>query len=214
MLNSGVYGIFSKIDDRVYIGSATNLSLRKKTHFDKLKSNFHSNKPLQNFVNKYGIENTDFKVLATCPSEYCIKLEQWFLDKYNNKFNLRLIAESNYGLKASEETKQKMSEKRKGKAARGYGFTVSEETKNKMSESGKRKVFSEEHKLNLKLAAQKRAKELSESKKGENNNSAKLNWDKVSFIRSSNKSVKELANEFNVSITTIYKIKNNQIWLV
>ena len=213
MLNSGVYGIFSKIDDRVYIGSATNFSLRKKTHFDKLRSNFHVNKPLQNFVNKYGIENIDFKVLATCPSEYCIKLEQWFLNQYNNKFNIRLIAESNYGLKASNETKQKMSEKRKGKAVRGYGFTVSEETKNKMSESGKKKVFSEEHKLNLKLAAQKRVKELSESKKGENNNSAKLNWDNVSFIRSSNKTVKELANEFNISITTIYKIKNNQIWL-
>jgi len=213
MLNSGVYGIFSKIDDRVYIGSAKNFKKRKKDHFDKLKSNCHGNKYLQNFVNKYGIENIDFKVLSNCPSEYCIKLEQWFLNQHSNKFNIRLIAESNYGLKASDETKQKMSEKRKGKAVRGYGFTVSEKTKNKMSESGKKKIFSEEHKLNLKLAAQKRAKELSESKKGENNNFAKLNWDNVYFIRSSNKSVKELANEFNVSITTIYKIKNNQIWL-
>lgn len=213
MLNSGVYGIFSKIDSRVYIGSATNFDLRKKIHFDKLKSNVHVNKPLQNFVNKYGIENVEFKILAKCPSEYCIKLEQFFLDSFENKFNIRIVAESNFGLKASDETKQKMSKVRKGKAVRGYGFTVSEETKNKMSESGKNKVFSEKHKLNLKLAAQKRAKELSESKKGENNNSAKLNWDNVSFIRSSNKSVKELANDFNVSITTIYKIKNNQIWL-
>ena len=48
MLNSGIYGIFSKIDDRVYVGSATNFDLRKKTHFDKLKSNVHVNKPLQN----------------------------------------------------------------------------------------------------------------------------------------------------------------------
>ena len=113
MLNSGVYGIFSKIDDRVYIGSATNFDLRKKTHFDKLRSNIHVNKPLQNFVNKYGIENVDFKILATCPSEYCIKLEQWFLNQYSNKFNIRLVAESNYGLKASDETKQKMSKKKK-----------------------------------------------------------------------------------------------------
>lgn len=213
MLNSGAYGIFSKIDDRVYIGSAKNLKKRKKDHFNKLKSNCHGNKYLQNFVNKYGIENVDFKVLAVCPSEYCIKLEQWFLNQYSNKFNIRLIAESNYGLKASDETKQKMSEKRKGKAIRGYGFIVTEETKFKMSEAGKNKVFTEEHKQNLKLAAQKRSKELSQKHKGDNNPSAKLDWDKVSYIRSSEKSVKDLALELNVSITTVYKIKNNQIWL-
>lgn len=213
MLNSGVYGIFSKIDDRVYIGSAKNFKKRKKDHFNKLKSNCHGNKYLQNFVNKYGIENVDFKILATCPSEYCIKLEQWFLNQYSNKFNIRLIAESNFGLRASNETKQKMSKVRKGKAVRGYGFTVTEETKSKMSEAGKNKVFTEEHKQNLKIAAQKRSKELSQKHKGNNNPSAKLNWDKVSYIRSSEKFVKDLALELNVSITTIYKIKNNQIWL-
>lgn len=213
MLNSGVYGIFSKIDSRVYIGSATNFDLRKKTHFDKLKSNVHVNKPLQNFVNKYGIENVEFKILAKCPSEYCIKLEQFFLDSFKNKFNIRLVAESNFGLKASDETKQKMSKVRKGKAIRGYGFIVTEETKFKMSEAGKNKVFTEEHKQNLKLAAQKRSKELSQKHKGNNNPSAKLDWNKVSYIRSSEKSVKDLASELNVSITTIYKIKNNQIWL-
>ena len=213
MLNSGVYGIFSKIDSRVYIGSATNFDLRKKIHFDKLKSNVHANKPLQNFVNKYGIENAEFKVLAKCPSEYCIKLEQFFLDSFENKFNIRIVAESNFGLKASDETKQKMSKVRKGKAVRGYGFIVTEETKFKMSEAGKNKVFTDEHKQNLKLAAQKRSKELSQKHKGDNNPSAKLDWDKVSYIRSSEKSVKDLALELNVSITTVYKIKNNQIWL-
>ena len=213
MLNSGVYGIFSKIDDRVYIGSATNFDLRKKTHFDKLKSNVHVNKPLQNFVNKYGIENVEFKVLVKCPSEYCIKLEQFFLDNFDNKFNIRLIAESNFGLRASNETKQKMSKVRKGKAVRGYGFIVTEETKSKMSESGKNKIFTEEHKQNLKLAAQKRSKELSQKHKGDNNPSAKLDWNKVNYIRDSEKPVKDLAIELNVSVTTIYKIKNNQTWL-
>lgn len=217
MLNSGVYGIFSKIDDRVYIGSATNFDLRKKTHFDKLKSNVHVNKPLQNFVNKYGIENVEFKIIAKCPSEYCIKLEQFFLDIFNNKFNIRLIAESNFGLKFSDETKEKMSRKQKQRSKdiinNNKNRIVSEETKSKMSEAGKNKVFTEEHKQNLKLAAQKRSKELSQKHKGNNNPSAKLDWDKVNYIRSSDKTVKELAYELFVSITTIYKIKNNQIWL-
>lgn len=213
MLNSGVYGIFSKIDDRVYIGSTINFNRREIDHFNKLKLNIHRNKFLQNFVNKYGIENVEFRILAKCPSEYCIKLEQFFLDNFNNKFNIRLIAESNFGLKASDETKQKMSKVRKGKAVRGYGFTVTQETKSKMSEAGKNKVFTEEHKQNLKLAARKRSKELSQKHKGDNNPSAKLDWDKVNYIRTSEKSVKNLATELSVSITTIYKIKNNQIWL-
>lgn len=217
MLNSGVYGIFSKIDDRVYIGSATNFDLRKKTHFDKLKSNVHVNKPLQNFVNKYGIENVEFRILAKCPSEYCIKLEQFFLDNFDNKFNIRIIAESNFGLKFSEETKQKMSIKQKQRSKEiinnNKNRIVSEKTKSKMSKAGKNKVFTDKHRQNLKLAAQKRSKELSQKHKGNNNPSAKLNWDKVNYIRTSEKSVKDLATELFVSITTIYKIKNNQIWL-
>lgn len=218
MLNSGVYGIFSKIDDRVYIGSATNFDLRKKTHFNKLKSNVHVNKPLQNFVNKYGIENIEFRILAKCPSEYCIKLEQFFLDNFENKFNIRLIAESNFGLKFSEETKQKMSIKQKQRSKEiidnNKNRIVSEETKSKMSIAGKNKVFTAEHKQNLKLAAQKRSKELSQKHSGDNNPSAKLDWDKVNYIRTSEKPIKNLATELSVSITTIYKIKNNQIWLV
>jgi len=185
MLNSGVYGIFSKIDDRVYIGSTINFNRREVDHFNKLKLNIHGNKFLQNFVNKYGIENVEFVVLAKCPSEYCIKLEQFFLDNFDNKFNIRLIAESNFGLRASNETKQKMSKVRKGKAVRGYGFTVTEKTKFKMSEAGKNKVFTEKHKQNLKIAAQKRSKELSQKHKGNNNPSAKLDWDKVNYIRNS-----------------------------
>ena len=82
-----------------------------------------------------------------------------------------------------------------------------------MSEAGKNKVFTDKHKQNLKLAAQKRSKELSQKHKGDNNPSAKLDWDKVNYIRTSDKSVKNLATELSVSITTIYKIKNNQIWL-
>ena len=106
-----------------------------------------------------------------------------------------------------------MSKVRKGKAVRGYGFIVTEETKSKMSEAGKNKVFTDKHKQNLKLAAQKRSKKLSQKHRGDSNPSAKLDWNKVNYIRYSEKSVKDLATELSVSITTIYKIKNNQIWL-
>ncbi len=141
------------------------------------------------------------------------KIRTIFIDNVGSKFNIRLTAESNLGLKASNETKQKMSKIRKGKAVRGYGFFVTEETKAKMSKAGKNKVFTDKHKQNLKLAMLKRSEELSQKHKGENNPSAKLNWHKVNYIRSTEKTVKALATELFVSVATIYKIKNNQIWL-
>ena len=219
---TGIYKLINKITEDFYIGSASRIGkssslsgfyVRFDKHKRQLNNNSHYNRFLQRCWNKYGEKNFEFEILATCPPEYCIKLEQFFLDSFENKFNIRLVAESNFGLKASDETKQKMSKVRKGKAVRGYGFIVTEETKSKMSEAGKNKVFTDEHKQNLKLAAQKRSKELSQKYKGNNNPSAKLNWDKVDYIRTSEKSVKNLATELSVSITTIYKIKNNQIWL-
>ena len=76
-LNSGVYKIVNIQNGDFYIGSSINLSLREKNHFNKLKHGKHVNTYLQNVYEKYGKENLKFEVLATCPKEYCIKLEQW-----------------------------------------------------------------------------------------------------------------------------------------
>lgn len=65
-----------------YIGSTINFENRKKEHLTLLKNNKHHSKKLQYTYNKYGKKSFKFEILATCPIEYRVKLEQWFL---NNK---------------------------------------------------------------------------------------------------------------------------------
>lgn len=47
---------------------------------------------------------------------------------------------------------------------------------------------------------------------GEKNGRAKLTWEKVKNIRQSNKSKKELAIIYEVSVQTIKAVKNNKVW--
>lgn len=148
-LNSGIYKITNIVTNDCYMGSALNLRKRKSKHFSDLKLNRHFATYLQNSYNKYGKDNFQFEILAKCPKEYLIKLEQWFLDSLKPAFNTRKLAESSLGVKHSEETKQKMSKIHKGKK-------VSDDTKVKISEANKGRVFSEEHKLKLSQSASKR----------------------------------------------------------
>lgn len=221
-LNSGVYII--SYNNKNYVGSSSNLKKRLREHFSCLKRNTHPNKRLQNAYNKYGEIYFSYKIVATCPSEYLIKLEQWFIDNTKNTVNLNPFAYSSKGRKVLKKTRKKISKALTGKivseetkqllslAKLGRPHYILEETKIKMSESGKKKVFSEQHKENLRIAALNRSKNLSEKVKGENNPSAKLNLEIIREIRSSELSVKELADKFNVAKMTIYKIKNNKIW--
>ena len=94
---SGVYKITNIITNDFYIGSAVKFKSRYYGHSTKLNCNNHANKYLQNSFNKYGKDNFKFEILAICPKEYCIKLEQWFLDNLKPTFNLSPTAGSLLG---------------------------------------------------------------------------------------------------------------------
>jgi len=141
---TGIYKIVNIITGKVYVGSAININRRWSTHRMKLKENKHHSIKLQNSVNKHGINNFIFEVIEECYQNIMIEREQYWidsLDSYNNGYNSNPKAGSslgrtpwNKGLKGvhkmSEETKQKMSEAKKGKQK-------TEETKQKMSEAMK-----------------------------------------------------------------------------
>lgn len=110
-LNSGIYKILNTQTGNFYIGSSTNLSLREKNHFNNLEHNTHVNLHLQNAYNKYSKESFKFEILVTCPKEYCIKLEQWFIDNLKPKYNFLKIAGSSLGYKHTRETIKIMKEK-------------------------------------------------------------------------------------------------------
>lgn len=94
-METGIYKITNIINNKFYIGSSHNLKSRKWQHFNCLKRNKHHCIKLQRSYNKYGKDNFIFEIIAKCPKEYLIKLEQFFLDTLKPILNSYLSA-SNY----------------------------------------------------------------------------------------------------------------------
>lgn len=115
----GIYVIQNMFNNKVYIGSTTNILRRKKEHFRRLIKGNHCNCYLQAAYNKY--ENLlEFDVL-----EYCEVLCLPYMEQY--WFNLTLCTNREFGYnldksafnsgqhKLSDETKAKLSKAHLGK---------------------------------------------------------------------------------------------------
>lgn len=115
---TGVYTITNKVNNKVYVGSTSkDLFVRIKTHLNELRRNDHVNKKLQHAFNKYGEDNFEFELLEESPPEYCVSLEQYWinmLDSVSNGYNLRSLAHSNLGIKYPQEVRKRLSEIHKG----------------------------------------------------------------------------------------------------
>lgn len=106
----GIYKITSKINGKIYVGSAINFYQRMSVHLHRLKNNIHENKKLQNHANKYGINDLLFSVLELVLfREHLIEREQFYFKILEPEFNILKIAGSLQGYKFSDESRQKMS---------------------------------------------------------------------------------------------------------
>ena len=190
-MTSGIYCIENIVDGKVYIGQTIDLARRKRSHFNKLNIGKHPNKHLQNAFNKYGSENFKFKVLLYCESFELTRYEQFFVNSTKNSspYNLRLeCVDSSLGILQSEETRQKISEAKKGKPSWNKGIPhsetsiqkmrdaqigrkPSEETRRKMSEARKGKKASEETRRKMSEAGKGRV--TSEESKQKNSDAHK-----------------------------------------
>ena len=131
---SGIYQIQSRIKpERKYIGSAVNMHKRWGQHLYCLQKGKHHSKILQNHFNKYGAADLQFTILLGCPEEDLIRTEQFFLDTYPTFFNICKRAGNTAGVKASDETRKKLSITSKGNTGR-RGRPLTEEHKRKISE--------------------------------------------------------------------------------
>ena len=200
MTISGIYRIICKVNNKQYIGSACNIQIRKQNHFSYLKRNKHHSILLQRAYNKYGKDNFYFEILAYCPKEYLIKLEQWFLDNMKPEYNIQKIAGSNLGYKHTEATKKKLSLKR-------MGIKPSKDS----IEKQRQKMLKFKHKLES-IEKMKIIKKLQgsnhtlESKKkiSDNTSIPVVKLDKEKNIVESYKSLKEAALKNNINPRTIY----------
>lgn len=128
------------MNGKVYIGSAVDLKNRWNKHRYTLDNNIHRNRHLQNAWDKYGEEYFEFVVIEYCEIEVLIEREQFYLDLMKPDYNIRLIADSNLGIKLSEETINKLKAR-----------THSQEARNKISlarkgciANNRNKIFSDE----------------------------------------------------------------------
>lgn len=161
-MNSGIYCIINKINNKIYIGQSKNLLKRKKEHKKGLKYGKHHNSHLQNAYDNYGKENFFFKILMYCPQEELNKYEDFFINIFdatnrNKGYNILEFANenpvnkqevrdkiglSNTGKIRTEEWKAKASYWNRGKRNAMYGKPG----------TWLGKKFSEEHKQRISKA--------------------------------------------------------------
>ncbi|TSA56911.1 hypothetical protein D4R42_02630 [bacterium] len=167
---SGIYKIQSKIKpERIYVGSAIDCKRRRREHLFGLRNNNHANQKLQNHFNKYGELDLVFSIIVGCSKENLIVYEQFYIDVLNPYFNICKTAGNSLGVKASDETKMKLSESHKG-------YIWSEESKQRLSESIKGRKLSERAKQNMKgrICSEETRRKISEANKGK----TRIAWNK------------------------------------
>ena len=150
---TGIYQIKNTTNNKVYVGSSTNIDARWKAHKLLLRKLKHHSPKLQNSVNKHGIENFIFEVIEECSKELLIEREQYWIDKLNSYhigFNVSPNAKNSLGRVMSEETKEKIRKKAIGNKRR-LGVKHSDKTKLKISEKGKNKIITEDVKNRISL---------------------------------------------------------------
>lgn len=107
---TGVYVIENLVNGKKYVGSAArSFKQRFQQHSLNLRKGRHKNKHLQAAWNKYGAENFKFDILAICPPCFCLHAEQFYLDAWKPEYNKAPTAGNNFGVKLSDEAKQKIS---------------------------------------------------------------------------------------------------------
>jgi group I intron endonuclease len=183
-----IYLIKNIVNNKVYVGSAVNISKRWSRHKKDLAKGKHHSCLLQRAWDKYGEQNFKFEVIEEVLNpQHLVSYEQVYLDYYKSYesdrgYNICKIAGSPYGLKHTKEAKKKMSEANKGRkhneetkqkiSEAHTGKKLSEETKQKMRESKIGIKFSEEHRQKLR-EARKNISEETRRKIGEKNRNRK-----------------------------------------
>lgn len=142
--DTAIYAIRNTINGKSYIGSAVNTNARCNQHRADLRKNKHENSYLQRAWNKYGGDwNFQFLLIELCSKDKLIEREQWWMNltqsyERDKGYNIRIFAESNFGIKHSEESKQKLSKIKNGVSVH------TEESKARIGDFNRNKIVSSE----------------------------------------------------------------------
>jgi group I intron endonuclease len=224
-----VYRFTNKTNGKIYIGKTNNIDRRQVEHLSKSKTS--NNGHFYNAIRKYGFNSFELDILFECENEdeaYLKEMDYIKLYKSNDKnlgYNSTLGGEGLRGI--SEDTRKKMSENAKLRTGEKNGFfgkKLSKEHKRKISRSnsgnkywlGKHHTNDTKEKLS-EINIGKRRSVKTEFKSGQAPSNAKLTMEQAQEIRvkySCGKTQEELANEYNVSKISIWRIVSNKSFKV
>lgn len=140
----GIYCIKDTKSGKVYIGQSVDVEYRICNHFSKLKYNRHDNEHMQRAYNKNS-EFFEWELLKECKEEELDKIEIETIAKYDST-NPKKGFNHSYGgqqtHRATEETRKKMSQTKKGKKfTKEHCQKIGEANRHrKLSEGTKRKI--------------------------------------------------------------------------
>lgn len=84
---SGIYKITNTITNDFYIGSSKDIKKRWTSHKSPSRWKEHSNIPLYQDMQKYGVDKFDFQILANVESDQLKDVEQQFIEKLHPTYN-------------------------------------------------------------------------------------------------------------------------------
>jgi len=137
-VSTGIYAIRHVLTGREYVGSAVNIEKRWKEHVRQATRGKHHSRFFQRSWLKHGAECMEFRVLLLCDKKRLLMYEQACIDGLRPVFNVAPTAGSQLGFKHSDSAKAKMS----AAASRTRNFTGhrhSEESRQRISERRKGK---------------------------------------------------------------------------
>lgn len=137
-LNTGVYIIENVVNGRRYVGSALRISNRWNDHRRRLLLGTHHSQFLQRCCNKHGIGAFQFRTALFCDKQNLLMYEQALIDSFKPEYNTVPKAGSQLGFKHSPDTRAKMSAS--SSRIGNPGYRHSEETKRRISDKKKGRV--------------------------------------------------------------------------
>jgi group I intron endonuclease len=122
--------------------------VRVKEHFREAENFLPTCAHLNNAIRKWGKDSFRYIALISCKIQDLTKWEEYFMDLYNTRsvngrgYNLR---EAGRCGRASEETRKKMSEAKKGEKHHQWGKPQTDEVKEKIRQTNINNAVREDH---------------------------------------------------------------------
>lgn len=203
---TGIYLIRNIINNKVYVGSATDINKRWRDHKWYLNHNKHHNSHLQSSWNKHGCSAFEFSILLECTVDELLVRETEYVHIHKSKdkscgYNVNDPKQIFLNRKCRQETKNLISQRMSGENNPMYGKFGKQHPKfeMKMSEES-RKIVSDKAK----------------KRKGNDSNAHKLNENDVIEIRRKYSNEKytqtELSKTYGVTQATISDIIIRKTW--